>query len=122
MFGSLLRWRVPIVGAAALAALLLPGAYAASAPAAESTYIVQLAEPPLALYGGGIAGLAPTMPAARGATRLNPSSPESVAYLGHLETRQNAVKATRRIRAVSEPHEKLPSYAPDRRGPAEYRG
>jgi subtilisin family serine protease len=93
MFGSLLRWRVPIVGAAALAALLLPGAYAASAPAAESTYIVQLAEPPLALYGGGIAGLAPTMPAARGATRLNPSSPESVAYLSHLASRQNAVKA-----------------------------
>jgi subtilisin family serine protease len=93
MFGSLLRWRVPIVGAAALAALLLPGAYAASAPAAESTYIVQLADPPLALYAGGTAGLAPTMPAARGATRLNPSSPASVAYLSHLTSRQNAVKA-----------------------------
>jgi subtilisin family serine protease len=93
MFGSLLRWRVPIVGAAALAALLLPGAYAASAPAAESTYIVQLADPPLALYGGGIAGLAPTMPAARGATRLNPSSAESRAYLAHLASRQDVVKA-----------------------------
>ena len=78
---------------AALAALVLAGANAVSAPAAQSTYIVQLAEPPLALYAGGIAGLAPTMPAALGTKRLNPSSPASVAYLNHLASRQNAFKS-----------------------------
>lgn len=84
-------WRVLVVSAAVLAALVLPGAYAVSAPAAEGTYIVQLAEPPLALYGGGIAGLAPTMPAARGATRLARGSSDSSAYLAHLASRQAAV-------------------------------
>jgi subtilisin family serine protease len=80
-------------GVAALAALVLTGANAVSAPAAEATYIVQLDDPPLALYGGGIAGLAPTMPAARGATRLNPASLASVAYLEHLTSRQNAARS-----------------------------
>jgi len=84
------RWLLR-VGVAALAALLVSSPSAISAPAAEGTYIVQLDEPPLALYGGGVAGLAPTMPAKLGATRLNPSSPASVAYLNHLASRQNAV-------------------------------
>jgi len=84
-------WRLLFVSVAAVAALVLPGAYATSAPAAEETYIVQLTEPPLALYSGGIAGLAPTMPAARGATRLAPSDSASVAYLAHLASRQAAV-------------------------------
>jgi subtilisin family serine protease len=86
-------WRLMLVSAAVLSALVLPSANALSAPAAESTYIVQLSEPPLALYAGGIGGLTATMPAARGATRLNPSSPESAAYLAHLASRQNAVKS-----------------------------
>ena len=88
------RWTLG-TGVAALAALVLAGANAISASAAEATYIVQLDEPPLALYGGGIAGLAPTMPAARGTTRLAPSSPASVAYLAHLASRQNTVKSCR---------------------------
>ena len=70
------RWILGM-GVAALAALVLAGANAVSAPAAQTTYIVQLAEPPLALYGGGITGLAPTMPAKLGTKRLNPSSPAS---------------------------------------------
>ena len=92
------RWLV-LLALAALVGLVVSSANAVSAPAAEATYIVQLAEPPLALYGGGIAGLAPTMPAERGATRLNPASPASVAYLGHLASRQNAVKAAMDARA-----------------------
>jgi subtilisin family serine protease len=87
------RRRLLLVGLAVLAALVVSSPSATSAPAAEATHIVQLAEPPLALYNGGIAGLAPTMPAARGETRLNPASAASVAYLGHLTSRQNAVKA-----------------------------
>jgi subtilisin family serine protease len=96
MLGSRSRWARWTLGTgvAALAALVLAGANAISAPVAASTYIVQLDEPPLALYGGGIAGLAPTMPAARGTTRLAPASPASVAYLAHLASRQNAVKST----------------------------
>ena len=89
--GSRQLLRLLLLGTLALAAIGLQGASAA--PAAETTYIVQLDEPPLALYGGGIGGLAPTMPAARGATRLDPASPASVAYLAHLVSRQNAVKA-----------------------------
>ena len=87
---SAAHWRLLLVGAMALVALALPSAYATSAPAAEATYIVQLSEPPLALYAGGIAGLAPTMPGA--GARLNPASAASVAYLAHLASRQNAVK------------------------------
>jgi subtilisin family serine protease len=97
MVSSVSRVRARLIvgiGVAALAALVLTGANAVSAPAAQATYIVQLAEPPLALYGGGITGLAPTMPATLGTKRLNPSSPASVAYLNHLTTRQNAVKSS----------------------------
>src|SRR5688500_11046433 len=82
-----------LFGLVALVGLVVSSPSATSAPAAESMHLVQLAEPPLALYGGGIAGLAPTMPAARGETRLNPASVASAAYLGHLSSRQNAVKA-----------------------------
>ena len=84
------RWLL-LALVAVLAALLVSSPSAISAPAAEGTYIVQLAEPPLALYGGGIAGLAPTMPATVG-DPAQPSSPASVAYLNHLASRQNAVK------------------------------
>ncbi|MGH2377625.1 MAG: Ig-like domain-containing protein [Candidatus Limnocylindria bacterium] len=53
-------------------------------------YIVQFSDEPLALYDGGVAGLAPTMPAARGELRLDPSTPDSVAYLSYLDTQQAA--------------------------------
>jgi hypothetical protein len=48
--------------------------------AAGDTYIVQLADPPLASYTGGLAGLAATNPAALGQVKLDPKSPASRAY------------------------------------------
>lgn len=57
---------------------------------AEVRYLVLFAEAPLALYSGGVAGLAPTMPAARGETKLDPSSAASAAYYAYLDTRQAA--------------------------------
>jgi subtilisin family serine protease len=57
-----------------------------------SLFVVQLADAPLALYAGGVSGLAPTLPAARGATRLDPNSPDSRAYLAYLATRQSSAE------------------------------
>jgi subtilisin family serine protease len=65
--------------------------------AAGDTYIVQLADPPLASYTGGIAGLAATNPAALGQVKLNPTSPASRAYLAHLDTRRQAVLSAMRL-------------------------
>jgi subtilisin family serine protease len=65
--------------------------------AASDTYIVQLADPPLASYTGGIAGLAVTNPAALGEVKLNPTSPASRAYLAHLDTRRQAVLSAMRL-------------------------
>src|SRR5690606_23762152 len=53
-------------------------------------WVVQLADPPLASYAGGIAGLAPTSPRVTGATRLDVAAPASLAYAGHLARRQEA--------------------------------
>ena len=65
---------------------------AAPAQPAESAdrYVVQFADEPLALYDGGVAGLAATMPAARGELRLDPTSPDSVAYYAYLDAQQAA--------------------------------
>lgn len=54
-------------------------------------YIVQLDEPPLASYGGGIEGLVATNPAGLGTTRVDVDSPESVAYKRHLVGVQNGL-------------------------------
>ena len=51
-------------------------------------WIVQLADPPLASYAGGVAGLAPTSPRVTGATRLDVTAPASRAYTAHLARRQ----------------------------------
>jgi subtilisin family serine protease len=81
----------PVGGGAAQAAET-PGTTAPAALVDEmpARYIVQLAADPLALYDGGVAGLAPTMPAARGELRLDPSTPDSVAYLAYIDTQQAA--------------------------------
>lgn len=50
-----------------------------------ATYTVQLLEPPLASYRGGIAGLAATNPGLQGQVKLDPSSPASLAYLNYLD-------------------------------------
>lgn len=47
-------------------------------------YIVQLVDAPLALYTGGVPGLAATNPAAAGAQKLDANSPASLAYRTYL--------------------------------------
>jgi minor extracellular serine protease Vpr len=51
--------------------------------------IVQLSDPALALYKGGISNLAPTSPEAIGKIKLDVNSPASVAYIAYLEAIQN---------------------------------
>lgn len=65
---------------------------------ARSMYIVSLADPPLALYAGGVVSkagrpLPPTSPQATGAARLDDASPAARVYLAHLAERQAAVLA-----------------------------
>lgn len=52
----------------------------------DEWYIVQMKEPPLALYEGGIQGLAPTANNVTGARKLDATSPASQAYLAYLDT------------------------------------
>ena len=52
--------------------------------------IVQLQDPALALYQGGIADLAPTTPSAIGKIKLDVNSAASVAYINHLKSVQSA--------------------------------
>lgn len=52
--------------------------------------IVELADPPVALYQGGRLGLAATSIAATGARKLNLASPASLNYTQHLERQQQA--------------------------------
>jgi len=63
----------------------------AGAGAPLQRYIVQLSDPPLASYRGGVPGLAATNPAALGAVKLDPASPASRAYLNYLDQRQTAM-------------------------------
>jgi hypothetical protein len=51
-------------------------------------WIVQLEEPPLATYRGGISGLRATSPQATGRDRLNVAAPASIAYVDHLADSQ----------------------------------
>lgn len=66
-------------------------AAAALAGATSKVYIVQLAAAPVATYAGTLRGLAATRPAL--GSRLNSRSPAVRAYIGHLDTRRNAVLA-----------------------------
>ena len=50
-------------------------------------YIVQLVDAPLALYTGGVPGLAATNPAAAGNKKLDANTPASLAYRAYLGTR-----------------------------------
>ena len=54
-------------------------------------YIVKFTTPPLSVYQGGIPGLRPTSPRARGEKRLNASHPDSVQYLNYLRGKQAAM-------------------------------
>ncbi len=58
---------------------------------ATGLYILQLDDPSISLYMGGISGLNATSPQATGAIRLDPNTPDSQAYLEYLNTRQRAL-------------------------------
>jgi hypothetical protein len=59
-----------------------------------ANYIIVLADPPLASYRGGLAGLAATNPGVRGERKLDAQSPASQAYIEFLQQRQTAVLET----------------------------
>jgi subtilisin family serine protease len=86
---------IRLAALAALATVALLGAGSqATAGAPLHRYIIQLTDSPLASYRGGVPGLAATNPAARGQSKLDPTSAPSRAYLGYLERRQTAFRAT----------------------------
>jgi subtilisin family serine protease len=58
----------------------------------NNAYIVQLAEPPVSANRGGIAGLRATAP--RKGQKIDPNSPDVVAYMAFLMSRQDAVLAS----------------------------
>src|SRR5687767_821876 len=60
------------------------------AAATKNTYVVALNAAPLALYTGGVSGLAATSPESLGKTKLDPNSAASRAYLGYLDTNRTA--------------------------------
>jgi subtilisin family serine protease len=67
------------------------GKAARGAKVSNNAYIVQLAEPPVVAYGGGITGYLATRPA-RG-RKIDPNDPEVVRYRAHLTSRHDAVLA-----------------------------
>ncbi len=84
-------------------ALLHVGVESASPPtpssdtlSASACYIVQLTDPPLATYAGGLGGLSPTAPAKTGATHLDLSQAASLAYASYLQGHQAAVETALR--------------------------
>ncbi|MFC4819964.1 S8 family serine peptidase [Dokdonella ginsengisoli] len=64
--------------------------------AAPSTYIVRFAEAPLATYRGGVAGIAaaPRLSIAGRPAKLDARAPQSLAYVAHLASKQNAFLST----------------------------
>lgn len=72
--------------------MIIPSGAAAAEPG-RATYLVRLADAPLASYRGGLPGLEATSPAALGTGRLDVASAASQAYLGFLAGRQSAVRA-----------------------------
>jgi subtilisin family serine protease len=79
-----------VLGLAVAFATTLASAQAGAA-ASTDRFIVQLADPPLASYRGGILGLAATSPAATGTVKLDPTSAASKAYVDYLAGKQSAV-------------------------------
>jgi subtilisin family serine protease len=89
--GRDLRRFLIALAAAVLAATALASAQAGAGSAGR--YIVQLSDPPLASYRGGIAGLGATNPASLGQVKLDPNSTASTAYLAYLANRHAAFTA-----------------------------
>lgn len=94
------RW-LSGLAATSLAMVLSPMAFAESASIgddaksegrlANNTYIVQLADPPVVSYSGGVPGYAATRPAK--GQKVNPNNPDVVRYLAYLRSRQDGVLA-----------------------------
>jgi subtilisin family serine protease len=79
-----------LIAAAGLAALAPPAIAAAAGKAPKNNaYIVQLAEPPVAGYTGGIAGYAATKPSK--GQKIDPNHPQVISYLGYLQQRQDSL-------------------------------
>ncbi|MDT7834935.1 S8 family serine peptidase [Aquabacterium sp. OR-4] len=72
--------------------LLLAAASASAQQAARQSYIVQLADLPVAGYNGKVAGFAATRPAA--GQKLNMRASHVQAYLGYLNSQRNTVIST----------------------------
>lgn len=80
-----------LLPAGVLAAGDLPGSQRFQiAPLGETnTYLVQLSDPPLASYRGGMAGLPATSPEVTGRRKLDATSPASQRYLDYLAQRRD---------------------------------
>ena len=74
----------------------------------DVSIIIHFVEAPLTLYTGGVAGINATNPAANNATKLDLTSPASVAYLNHLEQQHTAFFNT--VRSFSPKVSKLADY------------
>lgn len=83
----------------AIAALLSSVALNASADDVRRSYIVQLADKPVASYTGGVSGLPATKPAA--GTVLNVSAADVQAYINYLDKKQSNVLSTLSAAQVS---------------------
>jgi len=82
------------VGLLATGVMAAEGSDNAAGPPAKAkvrnrAYIVQLAEPPVTAYSGGVAGLQGTKP--RGGQKIDPNAPAVVNYMSFLRTRHDAV-------------------------------
>jgi subtilisin family serine protease len=80
-----------LVAAAALAAVVAVASGSGQAAQPAETYIVRMAENPVATYAGGIAGYKATQPA-RG-NKINPNDSDVVKYVGYLGSRHDAALA-----------------------------
>ena len=86
-----------LLGSALLVSALVPSSVAAKAPADQFTkggnFIVQMADPPVVAYKGGIKGMKATAPEA--GQKIDPLSAKVVAYAEYLKGKQAAaLKAT----------------------------
>ncbi|MCB8984461.1 MAG: S8 family serine peptidase [Ardenticatenaceae bacterium] len=79
---------------AALAQSEIPAPAGPSALPQPDTYLISLAQPPLASYTGSLPGLAATSPQATGAARLQNGSAANAAYRAYLLSQQNKLLHT----------------------------
>ena len=95
------RRLVTLISSVALLAALLPGAAVAAQPdwaggakapvepSENGIYIVQMVDPPVVAYDGGVKGLKATAP--RQGQKIDPAAGDVIAYAGYLNGRHSAV-------------------------------